>query len=342
MNAAGKLVVSVVILILSPPISAHDDRPSRPAGWHDAGFREPYEVGTSRDIKFAGQASGYVRLKGDVPTDDIFGTLMQSVNAQGYRGKRVRFSAMVKTQDVTDWAGLWMRVDGTRRATAFDNMQDRPIKGTTDWARHEVILDVADDSLQISFGVLSAGKGQAWIDDAILEVVPNDRKTTQPIGRDENKSPAATTEQLARLRELAESLPRRIVNGDFEMSQVELDLAMMQGAWEDTNPGAIGAEIHRATKVIDGTREIITYYDKDGGILSKHQVDFQLEPSHRVSLFTYRNMKILEGEQKGSTFPGAVSYIYTISGNRFGEVNGALDGSPGPPAVRIWARTEKP
>src|SRR5947209_18892737 len=45
-------------------------------------------------------------------TDGVTGyaTLMQWMKAQNYRGKRVRFSALVKT-DVQGWAGLWMRVD---------------------------------------------------------------------------------------------------------------------------------------------------------------------------------------------------------------------------------------
>jgi len=40
-----------------------------------------------------------------------FGTLMQDFRADHYQGKRVRFSAFVKTEAAQDWAGLWMRVD---------------------------------------------------------------------------------------------------------------------------------------------------------------------------------------------------------------------------------------
>jgi hypothetical protein len=58
---------------------------------------------------------------------------MQSFDAkmmQNYLGKRVRFSAAVKTEDVQSWAGLWMRVDKGSQTVEFDNMQDRPLKGT--------------------------------------------------------------------------------------------------------------------------------------------------------------------------------------------------------------------
>lgn len=41
--------------------------------------------------------------------------------------------------------GLWFRVDGTTgKSLSFDNMQDRAVKGTTEWARYEIVLDVPE------------------------------------------------------------------------------------------------------------------------------------------------------------------------------------------------------
>ncbi len=53
-----------------------------------------------------------------------FGTLMQTMRPEVYVGKRVRFSGSVRLEDLTSWAGLWMRVDGPTpgRHLAFDNM----------------------------------------------------------------------------------------------------------------------------------------------------------------------------------------------------------------------------
>ena len=51
------------------------------------------------------------------------------------RGKRIRLSGHARSKDVSDWAGLWMRVDGPKgEPLAFDNMQQRPIKGTGEFA----------------------------------------------------------------------------------------------------------------------------------------------------------------------------------------------------------------
>jgi hypothetical protein len=63
-----------------------------------------------------------------------------------------------------------MRVDGhAGRMLGFDNMQDRPIQGTTDWGRHDIVLDVPEEALYIAFGVLLAGRGQIWVDDFEFE-----------------------------------------------------------------------------------------------------------------------------------------------------------------------------
>ena len=73
----------------------------------------------------------------------------------------MRLAAHVKSTDVQLWAGLWMRVDShARRAVAFDNMNAGAIKGTTDWTRYEIVLDVADDGAQTVLGVLLEGDGR--------------------------------------------------------------------------------------------------------------------------------------------------------------------------------------
>jgi hypothetical protein len=55
---------------------------------------------------------------------------------------------------------------------------DRPINGTTDWRRYEVVLDVAEEARAIAFGVLLVGAGTAYISDARLETVDRSVPTT--------------------------------------------------------------------------------------------------------------------------------------------------------------------
>jgi hypothetical protein len=96
---------------------------------------------------------------------------MQMFDATEYRGKRLRLTAYIKSEDIQNWAGMWMRIDLEAKPTAFDNMQDRPIKGTQPWTKHEIVLDVDPKATRVAFGILLGGKGAVWIDDVAFDVV---------------------------------------------------------------------------------------------------------------------------------------------------------------------------
>jgi hypothetical protein len=84
---------------------------------------------------------------------------VQTIAAPRYLGRRVCFSAAVRTCDVTDWAGLWLRVDGASGTLVLDNMHDRALRGTTDWTEATIVLDVAEHATRLLFGALLSGSG---------------------------------------------------------------------------------------------------------------------------------------------------------------------------------------
>ena len=90
----------------------------------------------------------------------------------------MRFSGFIKSDQVTVWAGLWLRVDRAKDVVAFDNMQDRPIKGTQSWQRYDVVLEVPASATQISFGILLNGAGKVSLSNTKLEVVGADVPVT--------------------------------------------------------------------------------------------------------------------------------------------------------------------
>lgn len=158
---------------------------SAPAGWFLAGSKPAnYQTSVDKTITQNGQPSAY--LKSIVPVTDGFGTLMQQVSASDYAGKRVRLRARVRSQDVGEWAGVWLRVDKDKTTVAFDNMQNRAIKGTQPWEQCEVVLDVPEDATGIFFGILLSGSGEVWMNDVSFEVVGNDVPVT-------SHSPLAST-----------------------------------------------------------------------------------------------------------------------------------------------------
>jgi hypothetical protein len=151
-----------------------------PKGWILAGTSpQDYSV-TLDNAQFHSGASSAL-LASQTPTPNGFGTLMQTIVADSYRGKRVRFTAYVRSEEVESWAGLWCRVDGAGSPPAmlaFDNMYDRSIKGNTEWQAYGVVLDVAQEASAIAYGVLLAGPGKIWIDTAHFEVVDKNVPTT--------------------------------------------------------------------------------------------------------------------------------------------------------------------
>jgi len=166
-------------------------------GWFLAGSEpESYEIGveevTDRDGKVGFIKSTEKKIKG-------FGTIMQSFIPEEYFDKRVKLTAYIKTENVDGWVGLWMRVDGPkkegdkyRESLAFDNMNDRKIKGTTAWQKYEIVLDVDKEAVNLAYGVLLSGTGEAWLDDLTFEVVEKNKETTA-ITKKKLKAPTNTS-----------------------------------------------------------------------------------------------------------------------------------------------------
>jgi hypothetical protein len=150
-----------------------------PDGWFLAGSRPAnYETGVDQSTIYNGLPSSFLKAKAD---QDGFGTLMQSFSAAKYLGQRIRLSGYVKSDSVVRWAGLWARVDGPGsppKVLAFDNMQGRPVKGTTAWQRYDVVLDVPDTAVGVAIGILLDGPGEVWLNGASFDTVAKSTPVT--------------------------------------------------------------------------------------------------------------------------------------------------------------------
>jgi len=118
-----------------------------------------------------------------------FGTLAQSCRAYRYSGKRIKMTADVKSENVADWAGLWLRVDNgcTGEVLSFDNMKDRPIKATTTWKTYEITLDVPKEATTLSYGALLSGTGQIWFTNFEFTVIGNISQEKEKFNSIENE-----------------------------------------------------------------------------------------------------------------------------------------------------------
>jgi len=80
------------------------------------------------------------------------------------RGRRVRFSGFVRTEDVTDHACIWLWAGGAEGTLVHDALEGRRPRGTTGWRDYSIELDVPEDARHVSLGCFLAGNGRAWFD----------------------------------------------------------------------------------------------------------------------------------------------------------------------------------
>jgi hypothetical protein len=155
--------------IVSPMTIPSPDESAFLKGWFLSGDTpDEYNVGEDKKVVYKNVSSGFIRSKRNHAKG--FGTLMQQVDITRHTGKKLRLSAAVKTEDVKNWAGLWVRIDDAdRQILWFDNMQDRPIKGTINWKKFKTSFTVPKESTTLSFGVLLVGAGSVWINNVSFD-----------------------------------------------------------------------------------------------------------------------------------------------------------------------------
>lgn len=101
-----------------------------------------------------------------------YGNLLQGVDPEPLRGRRVRLTAAVRAEVAGgSQAQLWLRVDRPGGEQGFfDNMHDRPIRSPR-WATYEIEGEVAADATAVLVGLILLGEGRAYLDDVALEVL---------------------------------------------------------------------------------------------------------------------------------------------------------------------------
>jgi hypothetical protein len=167
-SKVGSIIVALCLFSLS---AIGIVRAEVPAGWIVAGSApKDFEFSVDSNQQWQGRNSALIAAKPGVASNG-FGTLMQTINAENYRGGRWKLSGYLKTSEAVR-AQMWMRVDAAdRNVVSFDNMDDRPITGTTNWTRYDIVLDVPANSVDVAFGFLLTKGGKVWGSDFKLEKI---------------------------------------------------------------------------------------------------------------------------------------------------------------------------
>lgn len=146
-----------------------------PTGWNNFGSSNYILALDSTNIK-SGKHSVSIEFKEGTPDFKAWAFTIPD----NYAGKKITLTGYIKTENVTDgYAGLWMRIDPS---IAFDNMNKNGIKGTTDWTKYKITLEMnPEKTKQIVIGGLLTGKGKMWLDNFNVSIDGKDIKDLKPF-----------------------------------------------------------------------------------------------------------------------------------------------------------------
>ena len=146
-----------------------------PTGWNDFGSSSYIVALDSNHVK-SGKYSASIEFKEGKPDYKVW----VFVIPDSYSGKKMTLTGYIKTVNVTGgYAGLLMNIDPS---TAFDNMKRNRVKGTTDWKKYKITLDINPEKTQeIIVGGLLFGKGKMWLDDLQVSIDGKNIKELKPL-----------------------------------------------------------------------------------------------------------------------------------------------------------------
>jgi hypothetical protein len=167
---------AVPIVLVNPGFeSTRPGMLGNPEGWFS--IQHAGDLSYTFKLDTTTRHDGERSLRIDNVGPEPFGSIYQQVPALAHRGKRLRFSAWLRTEDARGSATgggavLMMQAMQAGAPLAWNHMKDAPVRGSTDWHRYQLELDVPAAADQVEVGAMLHGPGRLWIDDASLEDLP--------------------------------------------------------------------------------------------------------------------------------------------------------------------------
>jgi hypothetical protein len=134
------------------------------------------------------------------------GLLQQTISARAFAGKRLQFSAFIKTEAAVAGVKVWLiAVDSRGKIVAESAMEW--LTGTLDWHARSVVADIPAEAAAITLAFRVLQRGTLWVDRA--EVVT--------VAREANAAPVGVvTPNAGVLPRPSPALPTAPHNLDFE------------------------------------------------------------------------------------------------------------------------------
>jgi len=176
-NVTTLRIVLCLLAATTPSLTAQ--QPSDPWRVTAAPGTGEYSVAIDSTVVHGGRASA--RITGRIAHAMGAAIVVQRVRADGYRGKRVRLSAYVKTDQVRGVGAVVKIVAqrGVLGSDAWTALSD-PLVGTRNWVQVHAELDVPSDAVILALIGSLNGSGTVWVDDVSLEPVGNSATAPGP------------------------------------------------------------------------------------------------------------------------------------------------------------------
>ena len=177
---------SASVSVAPTPENAEPSTGERIRSWHLAGPKvAAYELFADSTVSSQGKLSATLRALNATPASGDYAMVLQHVKARPFRGRRVRFSADVRTERAggATIALAAVDVNGTQITPKFmlvDSSRRLPLSGSTGWTRLGAVVDIPAAAEILTYGGVLVGSGAAWFDAAAVEIVEDAVLTTQP------------------------------------------------------------------------------------------------------------------------------------------------------------------
>ncbi len=114
--------------------------------------------------------------------ENIYGSVMQSVDASQYRGKTIKFGAWLRAEidGPKGSAHLWMIEYLPGDDVGYYDMMDNDPVVVNVWKYYEISFYVNENAQYLNFGAMLRGNGKVWIDGAGIEILDKARSFAQP------------------------------------------------------------------------------------------------------------------------------------------------------------------
>jgi hypothetical protein len=129
-------------------------------GWFISGSApQDYRIGVDPGLSGAQDEVAFIQALSSNPRPHA--ELDRCAEIARFTGKRVRFTAEIRAENVRDYANVHIRGENLGHERLGDPRSS--FKGTFDWTPYSVEMDVTPEMTELSYGITFESAGKAWI-----------------------------------------------------------------------------------------------------------------------------------------------------------------------------------